>query len=119
MYSWLPVSLSASLPVVSRPLDVSSYGPEMVVCFPERVSALEEPPVAEGLGFLVQKLRVIMGRRMGMLTVMMPTMVSRTPQRLMLRAEGEPARVRMTRMSAAAMTKIPEERRTPMTIFLR
>jgi hypothetical protein len=59
-----------------------------------------------------------MGLSTGMLTVKIPTIVSRTPQRLMLRAEGLPETVRMTRMSAAAMTKIPEESRRPMMNFL-
>jgi hypothetical protein len=70
------------------------------------------------VGLRVQKLRLNMGRRTGMLTVKIPTMVSRTPQRLMLRAEGLPETVRITRMRAAAMTKIPEERRRLMTSFL-
>jgi hypothetical protein len=54
-----------------------------------------------------------------MLTVRIPTMVSRTPHELMVSAEGLSARVRTTRVMAAAMTKAPEERRSPMTIFLR
>lgn len=53
-----------------------------------------------------------------MLTVRIPTIVSRTPQELMVSAEGLSARVRTTRVMAAAMTKAPDERRSPITIFL-
>lgn len=52
-----------------------------------------------------------------MFTEMMPTIVSRTPQRLMFVPEGEAPRVRTTRIMAAEMTKKPEQMRRPMTSF--
>lgn len=45
-------------------------------------------------------------------------MVSRTPHELIVSAEGLAERVRTTRVMAAAMTKAPEERRSPTTSFL-
>jgi hypothetical protein len=53
-----------------------------------------------------------------MLTVAMPTIVSRMPQALMLSADGFAERVRTMRTMAAAMTNAPEERSSPMTSFL-
>lgn len=49
---------------------------------------------------------------MGALIVTIPTIVSRTPHRLMFVAEGLRPRVRATRIMAAVMTKRPEQRRT-------
>lgn len=67
--------------------------------------------------FDVQNSLLKTGRRIGMLTVRIPTMVSRTPHELIEMAEGLADVVRTTRMIAAAMTKAPEERRMPITIF--
>lgn len=53
-----------------------------------------------------------------MLMVKIPTMVSRTPHRLMLSVEGWAPRVRTTRMMAAVITKSPEERRRKTMSFL-
>ena len=76
------------------------------------------------------------GLRIGRLMVIIPTMVSRTPlveptqhqvskvekeatyHRLMFRADGFAPSVSTTRIMAAAMTKIPEHRRTAITSFL-
>ena len=53
-----------------------------------------------------------------MLTEIMPTMVSRTPHRLIFVPLGDAPNVKTTRIIAAAMTKNPEQMRTPMTSFL-
>lgn len=45
-------------------------------------------------------------------------MVSRTPHALIVSADGFAERVRTTRVIAAAITNVPEERRRPMTSFL-
>jgi hypothetical protein len=50
------------------------------------------------------------GRRMGMLTAMIPASVSRTPQRLMFTALGEACNDITTRTTAAAITKTPGKR---------
>lgn len=119
--SWLPCSLDLERPKIafdpSLMLGVSSYGPEMSVDLPFPVTVRME--LEMGLRPQVQNEPVNSGRRIGMLTVMIPTIVSRTPQLLMVIAEGLAESVRTTRMMAAAMTKAPEDRRRPMTIFLR
>lgn len=68
-------------------LGVSSYGPVMSVDLPAPVVVRKEE-----LMFVLfcqdQNERLNMGRRMGMLTVMMPTRVSRTPHSFTARADG-------------------------------
>ena len=54
-----------------------------------------------------QKLLEKSGRRIATLTAMIPAMVSRTPHRLMVRAEGLALSVMTIRMRAAVTTKIP------------
>lgn len=66
-----------------------------------------------------QNARLNKGRKMGMLIANIPIIVSRTPQRLMLEAEGLASTEYFTRMMAAAMTKRPDERTRPITIFFR
>lgn len=55
---------------------------------------------------------------MGALTATMPTSVSRTPQRLMVSLDGACTSENAVRIMAAVMTKRPEERRSPMRVFL-
>lgn len=57
------------------------------------------------------------GLIIGTLTAKIPAIVSRTPQRLILRADGLPTSVMVMRMTAAAMTKNPEQRRRTSHIF--
>jgi len=97
-------------------LDVILYGPRDVDPGSSVKPLFDWGPLK---GWSDQKERVKSGRRMGMFTVIMPTMVSRTPQRLMLSAEGFAERVKTTRMIAAAITNNPDDRRTPITIFLQ
>lgn len=65
-----------------------------------------------------QKLLLKSGFRIGRLIVTIPTIVSRTPHRLMFRADGFEPRVRTTRMMAAVMTKRPEQSRAVITNLL-
>lgn len=107
---------------------LSSYGPDTEEACLSRPRPRPPPVVLQNAVVLllprlpsgppVQKALEKTGRRMGMLTATMPTMVSRTPHSLMVRADGSPERVRTMRMRAAAMTKAPDERRRPMMIFL-
>jgi hypothetical protein len=55
---------------------------------------------------------------MGMLTAMTPARVSRTPHRLIFRALGETCKDMMTRIKAAAMTKMPGKRSKDRPSFL-
>ena len=48
----------------------------------------------------------------------MPTMVSRTPQRLTRIEDGEASSVRVVRMIEADITNIPELKNIPMISFL-
>jgi len=70
------------------------------------------------MGPRLQKDPRSMGRRIGMLTAIIPARVSLTPQRLMFRALGETCRDITTRMTAAAITKTPGNRRRDRLNFL-
>lgn len=89
----------------------------LLILVPVPVPDLVRLSLPGGLRPGVQNERLNMGRKMGMFTVIIPTIVSRTSQ-LTLAADGFDDNEKPRRMSATAMTNMPDDKSIPITSFL-